>query len=145
MREAVGNMWTDFDENSVLAITTNGDTNREGKAIMGAGTAWQAAEKYPLLPYVFGSLLISHGNDCYYMPQWSLLMFPVKDRVYLNAKIPIIVQSCLRATALADAHKWKQVVLPQPGCGAGGLRWEDVKPVIEPLLDDRFIAVSYDG
>lgn len=143
MREQTANMWEDFDDDAILAITTNGDVTKEGKAIMGAGTAFQAADKYPLLPYVFGALLVSHGNDCYYLPAWNLLMFPVKDRVWLNAKIPIIVRSCMRAVALADAHKWEEVVLPQPGCGAGGLKWDDVRPVIEPLLDDRFVVVSY--
>lgn len=143
MRETEANMWEDFDDESILCITTNGDVMKDGAAIMGAGTAGQAAQKYPLLPYVYGSLLMSQGHDCYYFPIWKLLMFPVKDRVIEKAKIPIIVQSCLRATALADVHGWSEVVLPQPGCGAGGLSWEDVKPVIEPLLDDRFIVVSY--
>ena len=35
------------------------------------------------------------------------------------------------------------IAIPRPGCSNGGLNWEiDVKPIIEPLLDDRFIIYS---
>lgn len=110
---------------------------------MGAGTALQAAERFPMLPIVLGTLIESKGSQCYFIPSWQLVMFPVKDAVWENAKISIIASSCLQLVALADTHRWRRVILPQPGCGAGGLHWNDVQPVIGPLLDDRFIAVSY--
>ncbi len=35
-----------------------------------------------------------------------------------------------------------KVYLVRPGCGNGQLKWEDVKPLIAPILDDRFIVVE---
>lgn len=31
------------------------------------------------------------------------------------------------------------------GCGNGELTWAQVKAVIEPILDDRFIVMTYEG
>lgn len=45
---------------------------------------------------------------------------------------------------LADNFKREAILIPKPGCGNGGLKWEDVKKQIEPLLDDRFIIIDYE-
>ena len=36
----------------------------------------------------------------------------------------------------------KNVALPRPGCANGGLNWEDVKPHLERILDDRVTIVT---
>lgn len=39
---------------------------------------------------------------------------------------------------------YDKVVIPQPGCGAGGLSWEDdVSPILRSILDNRFYTISF--
>jgi hypothetical protein len=54
----------------------------------------------------------------------------------------IIMASCFEIKRLADDRSWNKVVVPRPGCGAGGLDWDKVKEEIGPILDDRFHLIS---
>ena len=62
---------------------------------------------------------------------------------FVVAKMDIIERSCTQLMKLIEAMGWSAVLLPRPGCGAGGLDWDEVKPVIEPFLDDRVVVVTY--
>jgi hypothetical protein len=42
---------------------------------------------------------------------------------------------------IANQLNLSHIYLTPPGCGCGQLDWADVKAVIEPILDDRFIVV----
>jgi len=44
----------------------------------------------------------------------------------------------------SKGRKVDVIVLPRPGCGNGGLRWEDVKPVLATILDDQFHVITFD-
>jgi O-acetyl-ADP-ribose deacetylase (regulator of RNase III) len=57
-------------------------------------------------------------------------------------EVRLIARSAVELAALATAQGWTRVALPRPGCGFGGLSWSEVKPAIEPLLDDRFLVVT---
>lgn len=86
---------------------------------------------------------------------YVLVSFPVKPALGPSgepgwkapADLGIIERSARQLVTAADnsALNWNTVLLPQPGTGNGRLKWEDVKPVIEPILDDRFVVVTYDG
>jgi hypothetical protein len=58
------------------------------------------------------------------------------------ASLALIKMSSKELMALIDSNHWEAVLLPRPGCGAGSLLWDDVKLVIEPILDGRVIIVS---
>lgn len=61
-----------------------------------------------------------------------------------RANRDLIYQSCCQLKNLADAQGFSSVVLPRPGCGAGGLSWEDeVRPLCQATLDDRFFVINF--
>lgn len=58
------------------------------------------------------------------------------------ADLKIIEKSAKELVFLANDKKYSEIVLPRPGCGAGELEWSSVKPILESILDDRFIVMS---
>lgn len=140
MIEARGNLW-DM-EADARCVTTNSVIRKDGTLVMGAGIAKQAAIRHPDLPARIASLIRVFGNWPFYFPDLCVMTFPTKED-WRNPSIPeLIKDSAQRATWLADAHKLKRILLPRPGCDRGGLDWEDVKLIIAPILDDRFVVCS---
>ena len=145
MKEVTGDLW-EYPA-SVRAITTNG-TVRSGKAVMGIGCALEAKEKFPGIDKILGELLRTHGNRAFRIvqgvPSTTILTFPVKHDVEDKADPQLIADSCMQAHAMANKFAWEDVLIPRPGCGAGGLNYEkDVKPIVSMLLDDRFKIITF--
>jgi len=150
MREIYGDMWSQ--KCHAVCITTNGIVYKgddgERRAVMGAGVARQARERFPGIDKLLASCIIKDGNRVHLLVEsggalpYSLIAFPTKHNWRDPSPIGLIVESSKQLKLLADAKKWTQVILPKPGCRNGGLRWEDVKPIIEPFLDDRFFIID---
>lgn len=142
MKEVTGNLWDV--EADVRVITTNGFIKRDGRAVMGRGVALQAVNKDPELPGLLGALLQDRGNVPMPIDSMAghLITLPVKHNWYEPASLDLIETSIHRLVKIVDDRLWKVVVMPRPGCGNGQLDWKDVKPLIEPLLDDRFVIVN---
>lgn len=126
-----------------ICITTNGIIKNNGRAVMGRGIALQADRLYNL-----GGKLAEHlrrnGNTaanlgCY--NNVTMLSFPTKNHWRDDSDINLISQSAKQLVKLADELGLTEVYLPKPGCANGRLDWNDVKPVIESIFDDRFIVV----
>jgi O-acetyl-ADP-ribose deacetylase (regulator of RNase III) len=73
------------------------------------------------------------GRRC--NPKW-IINFPTKDDwrdksklIYVEGGLDALVMECL-------TNRIHLVAMPRLGCGLGGLKWEDVKP----LITDRFAA-----
>lgn len=60
-----------------------------------------------------------------------------------KASLPLILKSAKELADAADALGWIRVILPRPGCGAGELKWSDIKPALGEILDDRFYCISF--
>lgn len=148
MLETTGDIWEYAYEKKVdaVCVLTNMTTAR-GKLIMGAGQARQARDRFPLLPAEWGefyirkdtrSLLAIH-DPC---QGFKVVSFPTKVHPSDDSDLALIRYSALQLRNAADEHDWNTIVLPRPGCGLGGLRWPDVKPVLDEILDDRFVSIS---
>ncbi len=170
MREAKGNML--LMECDALVITTNGFVKANGEAVMGRGIAKQISSALPWIAKRLGDVLKRIGNVPHELTTYNdiaLVSFPVKPKsviydgnnivehakkqlgigysvlgFYAKADPELIVKSAKELVVLADAHPdWETILVPRFGCGAGELSWEDTKPLVEPILDDRFIACTY--
>lgn len=141
MREVRGNLWTypaDW-----RCITTNGFVKTSGHAVMGRGCALEATMKYPSLSGQLGILINNFGNRVHIFNRYNLFTFPVKHDWKNKADIQLIERSAKELRDFADELKIKSIVVPRPGCGNGGLSWEEVKPVLEPYFDNRFIIITF--
>ena len=143
MREVAGNIW----DYPVIVITTNGSVRKDGKAVMGRGIALQAAERYPILPLLLGESLRKYGNQVftrsmYLHGEHIIYTFPVKHQWHEKASLDLIRQSAEQLAQRVEEVGYSEVALVRPGCGNGGLLWEQVKPIIAPILDDRFVVVE---
>ncbi len=141
MIEIVGDMWERYDAGAWACITTNGDVNVKGQAIMGRGVALQAKNRFPALPLVLGHKLREQGNAVYWFPDWRLITFPTKHSWRdPRSDLRLIAASVLQLATLLKGldlvgYDLTEIVLPRPGCGAGGLPWSDVQPFCAQLPD----------
>jgi hypothetical protein len=148
----------------VWVVTTNGFVTSNGFAVMGRGCAKTVSELIPSIKKELGTLLKDKGNIVHFIK--PIITFPVKpsrvtnkgDNVVSHCKtalgksVPgflakankeLIFKSTQQLISLADTFDWETIVCPRFGCGAGELDWEDVKPMVEDMLDDRFHIYSF--
>ncbi|WP_298438338.1 ADP-ribose-binding protein [Geobacter sp.] len=140
MKETTGNIW-DYLGKAVICITTNGHLTRKGEAVLGRGCARQARERFPALPARLGALLSEGGNHVHVIGD-GLVSFPVEESPWANPDPRLIRRSAEELRACADREGWPLVIVPRPGCGGGGLSWEEVRPLLADLFDDRFTVIS---
>jgi hypothetical protein len=142
MREITGNLWDYHAKGKWVCITTNGSVRRDGYAVMGRGVAYEAAQRFPGLQEHLGRVLTRSGNHVWPFVRWGVATFPVKYRWMEKADIDLIEQSAYELEEKMSALNAKEVYLVRPGCGNGGLQWENVKPILVPILNDNFIIVE---
>lgn len=146
MIEVYGDLWTYPADAKV--ITTNQFVRKDGKAVMGRGVARDAIMKFPEVQELLGQFLKYRGNDIYVLADpertgsYYLLNFTVKKNWWEPADLGLIEESAIRLFTMCLDWDWKTIVLPRPGCGNGQRTWEEVKPVLEPILDDRFHIIE---
>lgn len=140
MQEQQTDIWS-FWGRAVLAITTNGSVTRDGRSIPGRGVARAAAERFPELRQRLGALLASGGNHVYEILP-GLVSFPVEETPFSPPDRRLIRRSAEELRQLADRQGWQRIVVPRPGCGGGGLHWQEVRPLVADLFDERFIVVA---
>lgn len=156
-----------YDEKvDAICITTNGQYTLDGRAAMGGGCAGVCAKRWPETAIRLGKCLKNHGVNLpfvigalnnkgeYVEPTLKMikartlkcliLSFPTIDNLIDGSNLELIKQSAQELKLMADRYDLRGLVIGRPGCGIGGLSWADqVKPMLEPILDDRFTIVSF--
>lgn len=133
---------------NIVCVTTNGIIKKDGNAVMGAGIAKTADMRFQLAAKLAnhlksnGNVVADLGVYQYENSQFHIISFPTKNH-WRDSSIPeLIRQSAMQLVALANKNNFKHIFMTPPGCGCGGLNYKtDVKPLLEPILDDRFIIV----
>jgi len=143
MIEISGNIW-DYRGSAVIAITTNGQVGRSGRAVMGRGVAAQACRMMPELAELLGRRIAEGGNHVHYLAE-NIVSFPVEHSPFELPDLALIERSARELAALADQMGWQDVVVPRPGCGGGGLSWKEVRPLLKRHLDGRFRVIAPAG
>ena len=138
MLEVKGNLWDFHDTGKWIVIPTNGTVKRGYSAVMGRGIALQCKTRYPQFPVLFGRKLSLLGNHVSKFDAFKILTFPVKDSWFGTASIDLIKRSVQELQAYGYLS---EIFLPKVGCGNGGLRWSEVRLLLE-VLDNRFTVVS---
>lgn len=170
MLEARGDLW-DLAKGHILCITTNGFVKRDGSCVMGRGIAAEAAKRFPEVPKALGHLITTQGNKVLPLGvhgDYLLMSFPVKPRFgkcgetgvvgHMKSRfspgdtVPgwacladpsIISRSVRQLKGMCDPMpKEVKVFLPWLGCGAGELRWAEVKPLVRHL-SDRYVFCTF--
>ena len=144
MKEVKGDFWAYAKYADAICVTTNGTIKANGELVMGKGLALAFARRYPELPLALGNWVKEKGNVAF---AWGakpmVISFPTKENWWEKSPEPLIWVSARGVVELADLHGLKKVLLTRAGCGLGGLDWEtQVRPILQGILDDRFVVVS---
>lgn len=135
-------------EENIVCVTTNGIIKRDGTAVMGAGIAktanlrFKVAEKLANSIRTNGNIVSDLGTYYWKTSRFHLVAFPTKHDWRNPSDLQLIEQSAKQLVALANTNDFQHIFLTRPGCGCGQLDWEtQVKPILTPILDDRFTIV----
>jgi len=109
---------------------------------MGKGCALEATQRVSGIAKSLGLLIEEKGNHVHYIGH-GISSFPVKHNWWEPADLSLIKRSTHEFVQLVDMFSMKSVIIPRPGCGNGWLNWNDVKAVLESILDDRFSIISF--
>lgn len=146
MKIIKGNIWDYWNNGDWIVIPTNGTIKKDDSCVMGKGLALQAKEHLRGIEYIIGAFIKRYGNNTLIICK-EIITFPVKHNWWEMADIKLIEKSCNQLLALVDTQMTKgniieSIYLPKVGCGAGGLNWKDVEPILDKYLDERFIVVD---
>ena len=122
------------------AVTTNSIIKKNGTLVMGAGVAKQASLRYPGLPRILAEHVRKNGNIPYIVPEYRIVSFPTKYNWKDPSDLSLIRESARKISDILPIDS--SCGLSKIGCGNGGLKWQQVKPLIEDILDDRFTVFS---
>lgn len=140
MKLKIGNLFNDIG-NSILLFTSNATLNSRNQLVMGAGSALSFKILYPALPSLLGEKIKGEENyGCIILKELGLGCFQTKRHWRDNSTLQIIQNSTNKLLFWIDEHNYeRQIALPFPGIGKGGLSEEEVIPIISVLPDNVIV------
>lgn len=122
--------------------------------VMGAGLAKQFKDRYPEMFEAYrrtcnkkalqpGDFIMWGGHN-FSEPEKNkrILCFPTKVH-WLHPSRPEYIREGLKAIRYEyEDLEITSIAMPALGCGLGGLKWDEVKPLIEGILGDLPIRVD---
>lgn len=150
MIEVYGDFWEKWQDYNIVCIPTNGVVKSDGRAVMGAGIARQANAIFFGLDLMLGQKIRVRGSHVLRITavhigknEISLYSFPTKSHWKETSDHCLIEASARELMARLQLLGSVKVLLARPGCGAGRLSWQTVKPMLEKILDDRVYVICY--
>lgn len=148
MQYRTGDIWeVARQESAWVVIPTNTIVRKDGQAVMGAGLARDASDRFPGLADRLGKHIRHHGERLY-VDETRTISLPTKRDWRDPSTMELVEQGCRELVELARVLEIggnkQPILVPKLGCGLGGLNWErQVRPMVDALLDsERFILVS---
>jgi hypothetical protein len=139
MFEIRGSFWDNKFNDWYRVITIN-NVVTNNKLVMGKGIAKGCKERYPGVNTIFASIIKNRGYKVFVAPG-KLIGFPTKYHWKEDSDLTLIEKSARELQELKERIEGN-VLMPKVGCGNGGLAWEDVKPIIEPYLNERIYVIE---
>lgn len=133
---------------NIVCVTTNGIIRKDGTAVMGAGIAKTANQRFNLATKLAerlkknGNTVCDLGEYTFKTSKFHIVSFPTKQDWKDKSPLWLIKRSAEQLVDIVNTHNYKHIFLTPPGCGLGGLDYEtEVKPMLEKIFDDRFTIV----
>lgn len=114
------------------------------KGVMGKGIALQFKKAFPDVFKAYKSAcdagVLQIGKVHIYERPTSelhhyIINFPTKDDWKKPSKIEYIKKGLESLAEIVKQHKIRSIAIPALGCGQGGLKWEDVLPLIQSTFE----------
>lgn len=136
-----------------IVCTTNTIVKANGELVMGKGIALDFSQRYKGISKDWGQRTLLYKNNKYnslvlatekntFVNNAYLISFPTKYHWKDKSDIDLIVKSAKQLKFITNTFGWQQILMTRPGCGNGGLYWNNVKTILDDILDDRFTVVK---
>ena len=122
-----------------IIVTTNSFIRKDVALAMGRGAAKDLVDYLPGIDIVFGKIIL---DTCGHLGEYHLIMsgrygaFQTKRHFKYGSDISLIRRAVSKLRTLAEVNPKSIYNLNFPGIGYGGLRRNQVLPLLETLLPD---------
>lgn len=125
-----------------ICLPSNASYREDGTAILDDEVSKIFQKKYPDFSEELGDKLELYGNQLFYFEHYNAFSFPIKNGWNEKPDLRIIEQSCKDLSNQAKYLYGFPILMPKPGCYPGGLRWEEVQPLLEYYIPDVLIITK---